>query len=383
MPTTNYRKNPALNFSVLGAVARDRRANDTKHLSLAVAAIDRMAARIASTAAVACLVVAAALLANPLYVTHSGDGGDVIVSVDRTSPASGAADLSNDIDRADDLPPVARYAAKHAVENGSYTVASDGPPLTLQLLGDEWRYLGSVEQVAVYRTTVTVGENETTLELENRSLDSVESELGLTPPGRLAETDHAKEVSWLRQQSDDVVVVGEFPAQWELRLETAVENGSVTVANGNGADAFAPLGEDVRFVVHDDRFYRVAVGGDPQTTALRLTPERDETVLSETNVSVVESGDLSPETRRVVDDAIAAGGSTQVRRDEVNVEELHRIEGQLLRHEGSYYVLRRGHSDDFSLVPLFRMVLTGAGLVFAAVGLVVGAWARRRDDSSG
>ncbi|MFC6988879.1 hypothetical protein ACFQJD_09455 [Haloplanus sp. GCM10025708] len=208
---------------------------------------------------------------EPLYVTQSADGGSVIVSVDRTSAADGAAGLSSEIDRIDDLPPVAGYAARRAAANGSFAVSRDAPPLVLQLLRDEWRYLGSAERVAVYRPTVTVGDEETTLELENRSLESVESDLEITPPGRLDERDHAKEVSWLDQQSDDVVEVGDFSEAREHRLRRAVENGSVTVPNRNDADAFTPLGGDVRFVVHDDRFYRATVENGTDVT-LRLTP---------------------------------------------------------------------------------------------------------------
>ncbi|MFC6988878.1 hypothetical protein ACFQJD_09450 [Haloplanus sp. GCM10025708] len=77
-------------------------------------------------------------------------------------------------------------------------------------------------------------------------------------------------------------------------------------------------------------------------------------------------------------DAIAADGSTRVHRDEVNVDRLERLEGRLVAHEGDYYVLRRGHADDFSLVPLFRIALTGIGLVFAVVGLALAAWVRRK-----
>ncbi|MFB6122220.1 MAG: hypothetical protein ABEJ78_02010 [Haloferacaceae archaeon] len=338
-----------------------------------------MVPRLAESAAVALLVVAAALLANPLYITPPADGGDVLVSADRTSAAAGAADLSSEIERVDDLPPVAAYAARRALENGSHAVASDGPPLALQLLGDEWRYLGSAGEVAFFRPTVTVGDETTTLELERRSVESVESDLGITPPDSLTDRNHAKEVLWVAHQSDEVVVAGEFTGEWESRLRRAVANGSVTVPNGNDASVYAPLGGEVRFLVRDDQFYRVAVGGDSRTTVLRLAPERDAAVLDATNVSVVETSDLSPATRRVITEAIATDGTTQVRRDEVNASRLDAIEGRLVRHEDAYYVVRRGHADDFSLVPLVRTILTAVGLVFAVAGLALGAWARRRD----
>ena len=240
-----------------------------------------MAARSASPVAVFILVIGLGLMANPIYLTAAPDRGSLLIGTDRIPPAEGAAMLSPAAERQDDLQPVARYAARRALENGSITLNRSGPPLALQLFASKWRYLGSQQRTAVYRPTVEVGARSTTLRVKNVSLKTVESELGLTPPGRLNETDHPKEVAWLTHESDDVVGVGEFGRPWETRLERAIERGELTVPNGNNASMLHPLGSDVHFIVREDRFHRVALEETGTNVRLKVRSVSNETALAE------------------------------------------------------------------------------------------------------
>lgn len=338
-----------------------------------------MAARPSSTVAAVLLLVGIGLLANPLYLHSPPDQGSLLVGADRTAPADGAADLSPAIERSDDLQPIARYAARHAFANGSFTVDRSAPPLALQLFASQWRYLGSQRQTAVYRTTVTVEENVSTLRVANVSLHAVEAELGVTPPGRLNETDHPKEIAWLAHQSDAVVVIGEFASPWEQRLDTVIDRGRLTISNGNNASTFRPLGDRVQFIAHENQFYRVTLNETDAEITLTMTSVRNRTALSETNVSVVAATGLPSDVRPVVLEAIAADdGYVRTSHEDINTSRLGTLQERLIRHEGAYYVLRRGHTDDFDLTPLFRLILTGLGIIAVLIGLGIEWRARNR-----
>lgn len=337
-----------------------------------------MAARLPSIGAVLFLLLGTVLLANPLYLHSSADRGTVFVDVERTSPADGAASLSASVTYTDDVPPVARYAARHAIENGSFAVDRDAPPLALRLFERDWRYLGSQRRTAVYRPSVVIEEDQTTLRLQNVSIGVVEAELGLPPPGRLNETDHPKEIAWLAHESESVVAVGDFEEIWEMRFEDAIENGQLTVPNENHAETFAPLGDDVRFVAHDGHLYRITLEDGAHVVTLRLSPADNGTVLSEVGIDVVSTDELPSDTQRVLTRALSSeDGVTRVSREEVNVTRLDEFEGRLLRHQGRYYVVRRGHVDDFDLTPLVRLVFTGVGIVAVAIGASLGWWVSR------
>lgn len=327
-------------------------------------------------AAVCFVLVGVGLLANPLYLHAPSGEGSILLSADRTSPASGAATLAGDTAAVEDLPPVARVAAGRALANGSFSVARDGPPLLLELFAGEWRYLAAGRPGAVYRTTVNVGENATTLTLANVSLGDVTDDLGVTPPEELAESESPKVVFWLAQQSDAVVVTEAFEPTARQHLETAVEAGRVTVANGNDRTAFRPLAGEVRLLADDDRFHRVAVRTAYARVALEVTPVDNRTGLAGTNATVVAAGDLPPDVRGPVLEAITGDGA-RASHDEVNATRLETVRGRLIRHEGAYYLLRIGHADSFGFVGLLRTALTGLGVVAVLVGLGVGRVAGR------
>lgn len=339
-----------------------------------------MVPRPAAVAAGAFLLVAAACFANPLYLHAPPDRGSVLLSADRTDPATGAADRSPAVTDREDLPPTARVAVRRASEtdSGSYAVGRDAPPLPLRLLDAEWRYLGSQDRVATYRPDVTVGDDATTLRLTNVSLNETETDLGVTPPGRLQEIDHAKEVAWLAHESSAVVLVASFADPWRSRLERAVREGRLTVPNGNDAETFAPLDGETSFVVHDGAARRVAVAEGDANVTLSATPVDDRTLLREADVRVVETTDLPPSTRAVVVRAIERSDA-RAHRDAVDTERLDDLRTALIRHDGAYYVLRRGYADDFDLTPLLRVglfALGGVSLLFAAG---FGLWARRTE----
>jgi len=338
-----------------------------------------MALRPSSTAAVILLLVAVGLLANPLYLHSPPNRGSLLIGADRTAPADGAATLSPAVTQSDDLQPVARSAARRALANGSFTVERTGPPLALQLFTNEWRYLASQHPTAVYRTSVTVEENVTTLRAENVSLQAVEAEVGVTPPGQLNETDNAKEIVRLARQSETVVVAEEFESPWRQRLGTALKRGHVSVPNGNSATTFHPLDDQVQFIAHRDRFYRATLDETDADIALTMTPTSNRTALSDTDVSVVTASDLPADVRPVILEAIAADeGYASASHEEINTSRLQTVQSQLIRHDGAYYVLRRGHVDNVDLTPLFRRILTGLGLIVILLGLSLEWRARTR-----
>jgi hypothetical protein len=338
-----------------------------------------MTDRPASTAAAVVALVGVALLANPLYLHAPPDRGGLVVHAERTSAADGAAALSPAVERTADLPPVARSAARRALANGSFAISRSGTPLAAALFADEWRYLGSQRHTAVYRVRVTADGNETRLRLENVTLQRAEADLGLTPPGRLAEVDDPKEVAWLAERSPAVVLVAEFGSPWTERLLTAVERGRLTVPNGNDAATLRPLGGRVAFVAHDDAFHRVAVRETDTRVVLATTRADTRAALAAANVSVTAASDLPPDVRPVVRDAIAAeDGYARASREETNATRLEALRGRLLRDGGAYYRLQLGHADDIDLTPLYRLVLTALGVVALLVGLAMEWRARNR-----
>lgn len=337
-----------------------------------------MATDRATVAAVALLAVAAVLLANPLYLQEP-DRGNQLVTVEHVSPAEGAAQRSADVTRVDDLPAVARYAARRGLPGGTFRVERTAPPLAVGLLASERRYLGVDDPDHLYRPTVSVGENATTVTFEAVPVETVERELGVTPPEGLREDDSIREIIWLSEQHPAVVFVGEFDAPWEDRLADGVESGELSAPHGNDASTLAPLGRDAPFVVQDDVAYRVAVTETDEAVVLETDRVTNDTLLTAADVATVETAELSPGTRQVVVDAIRdADGYHRFDGEAVDAEELEGLRDALVRHEGRYYMVHRGHVDDFSLVPLFRVALTALGGLVGLVGAFVGYRARGR-----
>lgn len=337
-----------------------------------------MATDRATVAAVALLAVAAVLLANPLYLQEP-DRGNQLVTVERVSPAEGAAQRSADVTRIDGLPVVARHAARRSLPGGTFALERTAPPLAVELLASEWRYLGAEDPEHVYRPTVSVGETTTTVTFEAVPVETVERELGVTPPEGLREDDSIREIIWLSEQHPAVVFVGEFDAPWEGRLADGVAAGELSVPHGNDASTLAPLGRDLPFVVQDDVAYRVAVSETDESIVLETDRVTNDTLLTAADVATVETAELSPGTRQVVVDAIRdEDGYHRFDGEAVDADEFGDLSDALVSHEGRYYLVHRGHVDDFSLVPLFRVALTALGGLVGLVGAFVGYRARGR-----
>lgn len=321
-------------------------------------------------AAAALLAVSAVLLANPLYL-QDADRGSQIVTVDETTPAEGLERRSPAVRRVDDLPVVARYAAGRSLADGSFQVDRAGPPLALQVLAREGQFVASHRTEQLYEPTVRTGSNRSTLTLSPVSAEAVEAELGLTPPAGLEPNQTLRRIAWLADRSEAVHAVGEFDDRWERRLGEAVAAGELTVPNGNDASTLAPLGGDVTFVVGERTTYRATVESTNRTVRLGLRPVSTEVLLAETRVPVVDVDDLSGGTRTVVVAAIRdEDGYARFAAEDADRDELERLSGALLRHEGAYYVLQRSHVDDFSLLPLARAVLMAAGGLLGFLGVV-------------
>ena len=326
------------------------------------------------------LAVSAVLLANPLYLQED-ETGNQIVLVEETTPAEGLAQRSPAVRQSDDLPVVARYATRQRLADESFRVERDGPPLALQLLGREGRYVASHRAAQLYEPTVTIGANRTTLSLAPVAVETVEDELGLTPPASLESNHTLRRIAWVADRADAVYAVGQFGERCEHRMEDAVAAGELTVPNGNDAETLAPLGGDVAFVVEEGTAYRATVESTDQAVRLVLAPVSTERLLSETDVTTVTTDSLSPGTRAVVVEAIRdEDGYTRFAREDVDREELTRLTEGLVRHEGEYYVLQRSHVDGFSLVPLARVVLMAFGGIIGFVGVFLlyreKGWAR-------
>lgn len=331
-----------------------------------------------SVAAVVLLATGALLLANPLYLQED-DRGNQFVQVESTSPAEGVASRSPEAEPIEQLPIVARYAAGGAIEDGSFAIDRRAPPLALQLLESEWRYVGSHRGDRVYVPTVTVGANETTVEFDPVDVEAVEAELGVTPPGGLETAEGPRRIIWLSEQTGAVVFVGSFRNSWERRLASAVSAGELTVSNGNNASAVEPLGESVTFVVDGQTPHRVTVTQRDESVTVRPEPVSTQSLLAETDVTAVETGDLSLATREVVVAAIESEENThRFDGEDVDVNEVEALTDAVVRHEGEYYVLYRSHADDFSVLPLVRMVLWVLGGIIGSIGIVVGyrTWGR-------
>jgi len=110
-----------------------------------------------------------------------------------------------------------------------------------------------------------------------------------------------------------------------------------------------------------------------------MTPTSNRTALSDTDVSVVTASDLPADVRPVILEAIAADEEyARASHEEINTSRLQTVQSQLIRHDGAYYVLRRGHVDNVDLTPLFRRILTGLGLIVILLGLSLEWRARTR-----
>lgn len=81
-------------------------------------------------------------------------------------------------------------------------------------------------------------------------------------------------------------------------------------------------------------------------------------------------------TNTVLQAIQAENGYTHISRAETNVSRLDDLQNGLIRHEGNYYVLRRGHVDDISLVPLARSIATALGVVTFLICVGLGWRAR-------
>lgn len=328
-----------------------------------------MAPDTVTAVAITLLAVAAILLANPIYLQED-DRGNQFVQVERVSPADGTAMRSADAERVEQLTVVVRHAARQSLDNGSFRLNRDDPPLAVQLLGAEWEYIGAHSADQVFRPNVSVGDDETTVTFTPVPVEAVEQELGVTPPEGVRDEDSPREIIWLSDQTDTVVFVGEFADPWEKRFGDAVRAGELSVSNGNNASTFAPLGGDVSFVVDDGRPYRISVRESNRSIILETSRVSNETLLAETDITTTDTDELSQTTREIVVGAIEAeDGSFRYAREDVDMEEIEELSSSLIRHDGQHYVLYRNQGDDFSLVPLVRLVLTGLGALVGVIGL--------------
>lgn len=321
--------------------------------------------------AVALLAVSALLLANPLYL-QDDDPGSQTVHVEETTLARGVAQLTAHVEEVDDLPVVARYAARRYLSNGSFPVARDGPPLALQVLGQDGHYLASIRREQVFDPSVSTGPNGTVLELDEVPVAAVEERVGQPPPAGLEENQTARRIAVLADDSEAVVLAGQFRGDWEMRLEGAVTGGGVTVPNGNDASTLGPLGDEVGFVVVEGAALRANVTETGERVRLDLRPVTNETLLSATDVEVVRVASLPPGARDVVRTALTSeNGYTRFSAEEVEEGALSRERSMLLRDAGTYYVLHRGHVDDISFLPVVRAALALLGVLVGLAGLAV------------
>lgn len=348
-----------------------------KHLSLIRLALVAMAPDKATTVAVALLAVAAVLLVNPIYL-QADDRGNQFIQVERVSPAEGAAKRSADVERIHRLPAVPRYAARQSLEAGSFRLDRSDPGLVVTLLDSEWQYLGAHSPDHVYRPNVSVGETESTVTFTAVPVETVEQELAITPPEGVRDDDSPRRIAWLSEQTDAVVFVGEFGEPWEDRLGDAVTAGEMTVSHGTNASTLQPLGGEVAFLVDGDDAYRASVRETNRTVILETSPVSTRTVLEKSEITTISTGELSPATRQLVVSAIRSeDGYHRFDREDADMEAVEGLTDAVIRHDGAYYVLYRSHSDDFSLVPLFRLILTAVGAIIGLSGLYIGYRARR------
>ncbi|MFB6112822.1 MAG: hypothetical protein ABEJ58_01810 [Halodesulfurarchaeum sp.] len=338
-----------------------------------------MAARPSTVAAVAFLVIGAALLANPLYVQEEEIEGSLLLSAEKISLARGISMTEPSVRDIEDLQPVARYAVRNALDNGTYSINRSAPPLIGQLFDSKWRYLGSVNQNKIYRTNVQFGPQRTTITLQATSPAAVEQTLSLSPPGELDTESNPKEIAWVADTAPAVVLTDDFEEPWEAPLETAVRTGSLTLQNRNNASTVAPLGSEVSYLVARSSVVHVTVTQTARVVTIQVSPVQNETLLSQFGVTPIRTGTLPGEARQAVVDAIESDGSVRTRRETLAGTRLASDGRELVRHEGDYYVLRRGHVDDFSLYPLIRMGLSGAGILSVLLGLGLVWWTRGED----
>lgn len=332
-----------------------------------------------SAVAVALLVVAALLLANPLYLQEP-DRGNQVVEVVATTPAEGVASRTPSVTQTDHLPVVARYAAVRGIENGSFSIDRHAPPLAIQLLDREWRYVAAHRGDLVYAPTVTVGANTTTVRFTPVNVTDVEAELGVTPPDSLANSEEVRRVVWLAEESDAVVFVGQLDDDWEDRIASGVSDGELRVPNRNDGSVVAPLGGEVGFVVDGATPYRATVAETESAVVLEFKVVSNRTILAESGVRVVDTDTLSPATHEVVVAAIEDGGYYRYDGAAVDMDEIERAADGVVRHDGQYYLLYRSHVDGFSLVPMIQFLLFMLGSVLAAVGVVFAIRARGQNE---
>jgi hypothetical protein len=295
------------------------------------------------------LLLAVLLVANPLYLTPSPDTGNVSLEVTKATAGHDIADSSEEIAQQEELQPTARYAVSHALENGTYSVDRTARPLAMQAFERSWRYVAFVDQVALYRASVTQTDDATTLRLTNVSLQRVETALGVSPPGRLAETDSRREISWLHEQSETIVIADEFTESWESRLHNASSTGDSRVPDGNDNETFAPLDQEVFSVLDGEQYYRSNV-----------------TSSNSTDANVVTMAQLDAEQRAFVENATAevSGGSPILHSETLEHTQTIPLRDNLVRYDGEYYSFRRIYGTGNNLVvQMFRPVLFVSGVV--------------------
>lgn len=315
------------------------------------------------------------LLANPLYVhSHSEHGGHVAFEAQSVSLEAGLARTTGEVRAVERLPAFERAVADRVLDGERVAVERADPPLWTTVLDEEWTYVGSQAAAGFYEPTVAVADSTTTVRLERVSDEAVLDRLDVTIPEDLRDTDHPRKVAVVGQESEQVVLVESFPQEAGTALETAVEEGSVTVENRNDGTAFGRLGDDWGFLLHDGAFYRVVVT-DENEVALTLEPVAAETVAGEVESGITPIETLAPETRRAVAEAVASDGTYVVHGDEVDAEALFALEGTLVQADGRYYELRFHHDHGgWDLSGLTRTLLGTLG----AICLFAGLWTGRR-----
>lgn len=317
-----------------------------------------------------------ALLANPLYVhSHSERGGHVAFEAQSVPLEEGLARTTGEVRAVERLPTVERVLAERVLDGERVAVERDDPPLWATLLDEEWTYVGSQAAAEFYEPTVVVENGTTTVGLDPVSDEEVLDRLAVTIPEDLRDSDHPRKVAVVGQESEQVVLVESFPAEARADLETAVEEGAVSVANRNDESAFGRLGDDWPFVLHDGAFYRVQAATSGGAVELTLDPVAAETVVEQVESTIVSVETLAPENQRAVSEAVAIDGTYVAHGDEVDGEGLVALDGQLVRVDGQYYEIWFHHDHGgWDLSGPKRTVFGTLG----AVCLFAGIWSGRR-----